>query len=108
MRSRISIARVSQPMNGVEPQPDDQEAVDRADVTAPVNSTTGIAEVVHHASPTPEPPISTFLMISHAPSIGARSNHRFQRKVEFSSPGRIKVSAITTTESSEDCCRMLE
>src|SRR5271169_6149575 len=100
-RSRISIARVT------------MKALSRsrtirkpliAPTTAPVNSTTGIAS--HHASPTPEPPTSTFLMISHAPSIGASPTTDSSDKSNFPA-SRIKVSAITTTESSEDCCRML-
>src|ERR1700722_14617918 len=100
-RSRISIASVT--MNALSRNRTIRKPL-TAPTIAPVNSTTGIAS--HHASPTPEPPISTSLVISHAPSIGASPTTDSSDRSNFPL-SRIRVSAITTTESSEDCCRML-
>ena len=45
-------------------------------------------------------------MISQAPSIGASPTTNSSDRSNFPA-NRISVSAITTTDSSDDCCRML-
>jgi len=71
--------------------------------TAPHANTTMIAR--YQLKPTPEPPTTVSLMISQAPSIGARPTTDSSERSNLPAI-KINDSAITSTDSSEDCCRM--
>ena len=90
---------------GVEPEPDDQEAVDGADEGA--GDEARRHRRVAARSPKPEPPkVASLERSARRPASAPRPTTDSSDRSNLPAI-RISDSAITRTDSSEDCCRML-